>query len=283
MKISPLMTGCRNNINFKNSAGGTINPQYRPNYDNNEQDPHPSHGCLRSLGNGIYWGLVLNAIVITPIVKHNLDKTWQQKMEYEHSINQDFYNLSDRLYKKDGKATAYFHLNKLHDVDGAMITKASQDDYFATFELDEKAITMHMNISDRNKDSISGVMTIKDPLDNDSLMWINDYSIKFSDKNINDFTLKLKSREDNSKEKTLTLSRQGNTLYLVENGKKTLLNSKNITAYEENQKLQEESNEMYRQSTERNRVTLLFLALLTLIKLRAAQIRQAKENNSQNQ
>ena len=277
MKIIPVKPDLHKNINFKSAAGGTINSQYPHRNNEPEENPHPSHGCLRTLGNGLYWGLVLNAIVVTPIMKHNLDKSWREKMEYEHAINQDFYNLSDKLYKKDGVSSAYFNINKLHDVDGATIIKSSQNDYLAAFELDNKVINMHMNINEQNKDSISGVMTIKGKQDNDSVMWINDYYIKFTDKDAPNFTLKLKSREDNSEEKNITLSRNGDELYLIENGKKVLINKKNVNEYRENQSLEEEKLELYKSANERNRVTLIFLTILTLLKWRAANIRQQRE------
>ena len=134
-----------------------------------------------------------------------------------------------------------------------------------------------MNINEQNKDSISGVMTIKGKQDNDSVMWINDYYIKFTDKDAPNFTLKLKSREDNSEEKNITLSRNGDELYLIENGKKVLINKKNVNEYRENQSLEEEKLELYKSANERNRVTLIFLTILTLLKWRAANIRQQRE------
>ena len=277
MKITPLMPSLHRNQSFKSSAGGTINPHYRPRYENtgNEnENPHPSHGCLRSLGNGLYWGLVLNTIILTPIAKHNLDKAWQEKMAYENTINKDYYELSDKLHKKEGISNAYFNVNKLHDVDDAMIIKTSPTDYIASFNLDNKSVNMHMNISEENKDSLSGVMTIKEKHDNDSVMWVNDYSIKFSTEKVGDFILKLKSRAEDADEKTLTMTRQGNSLYLIENGKKTLLNGENLAKYEEKQLQEEEEREMYESSCRTNRITIFVLALLTLIKMRNEQNRR---------
>lgn len=277
MKISPVTPDLHRNISFKSTAGGTLNQH--PNYDNNNQsrNPHPSHGCLRSLGNGLYWGLVLNTLVITPIMEHNLDKTWQRKLEFEQSVNKDYYELSDKLKKEEGKSTAHFNINKLHDVDDAFIMKSSPNKYLASFDLDKQTINMHMKINEQNKDSISGVMIIKEKHDNDSVVWINDYSIKFSDEDVHDFTMTIQSREDNSSPKNIQFHRNYNELYMIENGQKRVLNSKNIKAYEERIKKEELNNEMYETGKSNNRITLLFLIFLTLIKMRSAQKRTQQQ------
>lgn len=278
MRIAPVTS----NINFKSSTGGTMTPP--PNMENNSdltpQEYKKRVGCLNTIGNILYGGIVVNALILMPVSKKNIDEAYREKLNYEIALNKYYYEAQDSLRQKNENFGAYYHLTKLHEVDNANVMKIKPNEYETVFNLDKQQVYAQFNISEKDKNTLSGIIVIKDFDKKDSTLWINDYTIKFSDKNAQDFTLKMKSRQDSTEEKNVALQRIGSDLYLLKDGERIQLNKKNVQKFEERLQAEEEASKEYEVLVSRQKTYTLIAAIITLMKLMSHSNKRKEEENS---
>lgn len=264
-------------IAFKSTAGGTLSNQPDINPDETPENEPPKTSCMGCLGNILYTALLVNTIVLMPMAKKDLGERIEKHTTAENVKNNDYIDLKNKLHMKDTVSTAFYQVNKLHDVDNAEFKKTGDNQYEILFTLDESVVNMSVNVNPDNKNNISGALVIGDKNNPDKHLWVHDYTINFSEKEIGKFALQMKSRENNTEKEKIILERNYDELYIInENGRKKL-NAENVAEFKKNREEYWELLELYDDTCQNQQFNILIAALLTLLKMKKSNIERRKE------
>ena len=142
----------------------------------------------------------------------------------------EYYEDTRKMIKGHGEvSSAFYQLDWLNTVEDPKVKALGENSYALEFKLDKQKVNMEMSLDKNNKDTISGRVKL------DDRPFVN-YKAVFSPDNKDEFKILIKDK--NAK---CILGRNGfGELYQVRNGKRVILNNKNVEAYREYQEMMDD-------------------------------------------
>ena len=217
MRILPVQYN--NKINFKSSIPANHDMRRIPDdtdNKNNEQQPKPLPEWARK-------AMLFTVIAITLKNEPVVQNLFHQDKQSEKDIARDeFFEDVQKIRKEKETSPAFYHLNRLYDIERPKIKALGNSNYSLEINLDKQKIQLVMHLDENNKDTITGKFRTGD---NGNFI---KYKAVFSPENKNEFKILL---NNNGKKHILGRDFKGE-LYIVKNNKKEILNNSNVEKYE---------------------------------------------------
>ncbi len=142
----------------------------------------------------------------------------------------EYYKDTRKMIKGSGSvSSAFYQLDWLNTIEQPKVKALDEHSYELEFKLDKQKFNMQMTLDKNNKDTIRGRVKV------DNKPYV-DYKAVFSPDNKDEFKILIKDK--NAK---CILGRNGfGELYQVRNGKRVILNNKNVEAYREYQEMMDD-------------------------------------------
>ncbi len=201
-------------MNAGASGNGLNNDEFEPE---NKHQEKPIPEWLRKT---MIFSLVFWAVQSDPTVKRLFKD--EQPSEAEISMY-DFSDDVQKMRKDSTKSSAFYHLNKLTEIERPEFKTLDDNTYSVNFALDNEQIDLVMKLDENSKDTISGRLKVGEK---EAVK----YNAIFSPDSIEEF--KVVFADENNRELTLGREYDG-SLYKISNGKKVPLNTKNVERYEQ--------------------------------------------------
>lgn len=203
-----------NNINFRSSASMTP-----PRNDNNkeyENKPLPEWARKTMLATVVLMTLKNEPVVQNIFRSNDLSQEKLDRIEFYHDVQ--------KVRKDKGVSTAFYHLNKLGDIEQPKIKKIDDSSYSLEFNLDKNKVNLELTLNENAKDTIQGRVKIG----NNNYL---NYKAIFPSEKKDEFKILLQDKKANKK---MIFGRDyDGGLYRVEGNKKVTVNSKNVEKYEQ--------------------------------------------------
>ena len=218
--------------------------------------------------------LVVFAVQSDPNVKKIFN---QEDIAVEEPDKTEFVEDLQKYNKTDSVSSAFYQLGQLYDVETPKIQKLSKNKYQLDFDLDNQKISLDMNINENKKDTIIGEIRTENGEN-------FKYKAIFPDDAIEQFKILLVDK-DTHKQLILGRDYEGD-LYKITNGKKVVLNSKNVERYQKQIDGEENDFGVLNFFTDKNpmwrKLNYLLLAYLVLNEMCYDRIKRNKEEEENN-
>lgn len=274
MKIYPIQNYTSKNTYNQPSFRAAVylhQPKRNNNYqdDNNKKDKLPDWARKMAIGT-----LVVFAVQSDPNVKKIFN---QEDIAVEEPDKTEFVEDLQKYNKTDSVSSAFYQLGQLYDVETPKIQKLSKNKYQLDFDLDNQKISLDMNINENKKDTIIGEIRTENGEN-------FKYKAIFPDDAIEQFKILLFDK-DTHKQLILGRDYEGD-LYKITNGKKVVLNSKNVERYQKQIDGEENDFGVLNFFTDKNpmwrKLNYLLLAYLVLNEMCYDRIKRNKEEEENN-
>lgn len=264
MKIMPVVTYSQNiNRNFK--AASTNNNTQPSNETTNK-------GCI---GNFPYWALVAYAFATSDPSLKLLDKAigLEDKnvlvdtslKEYQENFNKCL-DLSKNFLKVNGISVAHHPLRTLVEIDDASFTTGQDgSSSLVTFKTDDNLISFTAKADKKDNTKMTGEFAI---VDLEGKTDLKKYSYKAHFSKDNSTTVKVECQRTDTdgvtKPVSVLLKRESDgSLFVIKNGKKVKINSKNVEEHKKFTANLEEAAELERNKPD-HRLLYIILMLMTV-------------------
>ena len=220
MRILPVAQ-YNNKINFKSSI--STNPNISLGTNNNEENNNnrPQNKPLPEWARkAMLFTLLFVTFKNEPVVQNFFHSDTRSEKEIDRD---EFFEDVEKIRKDKEKSPAFYHLNRLYDIEQPQIESLGNDKYALKFNLDKQKIQLTMQLDKNNKDTITGTFRT------DKKGSFTKYKAIFSPDNIHEFKLLI----NNNGEKYILGRDYKGELYKIENNKKQILNNENVEKYEQ--------------------------------------------------
>ncbi|MBS4759293.1 MAG: hypothetical protein KHX03_01175 [Clostridium sp.] len=264
--INKLSSVYKSNIPFKSVVGANLNSErpQKPEHDNNSK-----------MRNIIYWTIIANTLVASPLAKkyndYKIDKEIQ-KQEIKAPKHDDLKELIENpKYSK-----AFYQLANLRDIEKPDVQQMNPNQYLIKLNLEGKSFKISMNTKDLEENKISGECVITDK-NKQGLPDVFDYTAFIHPDDKRKVEIQLLSQDDSIPAKKMLIREDDGACYMIEKGKAKLLNSdmqQRYTLVQELEKLRSSSNEDY---DEFQKVNYLLAIICTVFHMMANSASSRKE------
>lgn len=203
----------RNNIRFEASNAASMDSSGGNNEDNR---PKPLPNWARKA--------MLGTLVVITLKNDSVVQSWFKSEPTQEELDKiEYYDDIQKVRKEKGVSTAFYHLNKLNDIEQPKVKALGDGKYQLDFELDDRRVWMDIRLDENNKDTINGRVKING-------MPSAKFKAVFPSEDKDEFKVMLLDKEN----KKYIFGRDfSGELYKVSNGKKYPLNLKNVEKYEQ--------------------------------------------------
>lgn len=264
MKIMPVVTYSQNiNRNFK--AASTNN-------DTQPSNERTNRGCM---GNFPYWALVAYAFASSDPSMKLLDKAMgcedkivlvdevlkERQENFEKSLD-----LSENFQKINGLSVAHHPFRTLAEFDDAsFVTNADGKSALVTFKTDNNLVSFTAKPDKKDKTIMTGEFAIVD-LEGKTDLKKYSYKAHFSKDNSTTVKVEYQTADTDGETKPVSvlLKRESDgSLFVIKNGKKAKINSKNVEEHKKFTANLEEAEELERNKPD-HRFLYIILMLMTV-------------------
>lgn len=275
----PILLGAKNilfgfNINMRIQKINNYSYSYKPlvfsgKKVNNEQKSDENNKPLPEWARkSMLFTLVFFAFKNDPVV-HRLMASDELSQEEKDKIEfvQDFQNVR----KDKGMSPAFYQLNQLNTLEQPKVKALGNNSYSLDFELDDSKITLEMRLDKNQKDTIRGKIKVN-----------NGEFAKYKAVFPSDSKEKFRIIMQDENKDTIVLERQYfGKLYQIKDGKRILLNEKNIERYEEYNERMEELDKWRPFNSICRKANILLLIFLLYKEMKHDQARAEKKRHEE--
>ncbi len=196
------------------------------------------------------------------------------ELSQEEKDRIEYFEDIQNMRKEKGKSTAFFHLNRLNDIEQPRIKMLAENTFALGFELDDKKVLMVAKLDEQNKDTISGFIKY-----NSDVPAVK-YTAVFPQDDIDEFEMTLEGKDG----KKITLGRDYyGELYQVQGDEKVILNNKNVERYQEYKELLEFEEDISFFSNSNSMWRKLNYILMIYLLIQEARLEKAKRKKEQDE
>lgn len=264
MKIMPVVTNSNNlSRNFK---------AVQPKNEKQPIDNTTNRGCM---GNFPYWALVAYAFATSDPSMKLLDKAMggedntvllDKALKDMQGNFENCLDLSKNFQKVNGLSVAHHPLRTLVEIDDAsFVTNAEGTSALVTFKTDENLISFTAKTDKKDKTKMTGEFAMVDLEGKTDLKKYN-YKAHFSKDNSTTVKVEYHTTDTDGETKPVSvlLKRESDgSLFVIKNGKKVKINSKNVEEHKKFTANLEEVAELERNKPD-HRLLYIILMLMTV-------------------